>query len=56
MKDDPELLFYLGEAQYQLKQLNECKGTLERALTLNLAPTLADEAKRVLENCSEAPQ
>src|SRR5262249_1811862 len=34
-KDDPELLYYLGEVHHQLKQWDECKGVLERALTLN---------------------
>jgi hypothetical protein len=34
-------------AQYQLK-FPESKGTLQRALDLNLPPGLADEARRVL--------
>jgi tetratricopeptide (TPR) repeat protein len=53
-KDDPEVLYYLGETHRQLKQWNECKGALERSLTLNLSPTLADKAKRALADCSEA--
>jgi tetratricopeptide (TPR) repeat protein len=53
LKDDPELLYYLGGAYRQLKQWNECKGTLQRALTLNLSPGLADEARRALADCSE---
>jgi tetratricopeptide (TPR) repeat protein len=52
-KDDPELLYYLGEVHHQLKQWGECKGVLERALTLNLSPGLADDAKRALADCSE---
>jgi len=52
-KDDPELLYYLGEAYRQLKQYAECKGVLERALTLNLSPGLADDARRALGECSE---
>ena len=52
-KDDPELLYYLGEAYRQLKQYAECKGVLERALTLNLSPGLADDARRALADCSE---
>jgi uncharacterized protein HemY len=52
-KDDPELLYYLGEVHHQLKQWDECKGMLERALTLNLSPGLADDAKRALADCSE---
>ena len=49
----PELLYYLGEAYRQLKQYAECKGVLERALTLNLSPGLADDARRALAECSE---
>ena len=54
-KDDPELLYYLGEVHRQLKQWDECKGVLQRALTLNLSPGLADDARRALADCSEAP-
>jgi tetratricopeptide (TPR) repeat protein len=52
-KDDPELLYYLGEVHHQLKQWDECKTALTRALTLNLSPGLADDAKRALADCSE---
>jgi uncharacterized protein HemY len=52
-KDDPELLYYLGEVHHQLKQWDECKGVLERALTLNLSSGLADDARRALADCSE---
>jgi tetratricopeptide (TPR) repeat protein len=52
-KDDPELLYYLGEVHHQLKQWDECKGALQRALTLNLSPGLADDARRALADCSE---
>jgi len=51
-KDDPELLYYLGQAYHQLKQLNECRDTLQRALNLKLSPKLADDAKRALADCS----
>jgi uncharacterized protein HemY len=51
-KDDPEVLYYLGEVYRQLKQNTECKSTLERALTLNLSPGLADDAKGALAECS----
>jgi tetratricopeptide (TPR) repeat protein len=54
-KDDPELLYYLGEVYHQLKQWDECKGLLQRALTLNLSPGLSDDAKRALADCSEPP-
>jgi tetratricopeptide (TPR) repeat protein len=51
-KNDPELLYYLGQSYHQLKQMNECKDTLQRALTLSLSPQLTDEAKRALADCS----
>src|SRR5215472_6413265 len=44
-KDDPELLYYLGEVHRQLKEYTECKAELQRALTLNLSPGLADDAR-----------
>jgi tetratricopeptide (TPR) repeat protein len=53
-KDDPELLYYLGEVHRQLKQYTECKSELERALTLNLSPGLANDAKGALAECSES--
>jgi tetratricopeptide (TPR) repeat protein len=52
-KDDAELLFYLGQSYHQLKQSNECKDTLQRALNLSLSPQLANEAKHALEDCSQ---
>jgi tetratricopeptide (TPR) repeat protein len=52
-KNDPELLYYLGEAHRQLKQWDECKQDLESALRLNLSPVLADDARRALTDCSE---
>ena len=52
--DDPEVLYYLGEAQRQVKQWDECKASLERALGLNLASALADKAKAALAECSES--
>jgi tetratricopeptide (TPR) repeat protein len=53
-KDDAELLYYLGEVHRQLKEWDECKGVLQRALTLNLSPGLSDDAKRALADCSES--
>ncbi len=47
-KNDAELLYYLGMAQYQTKSPAESKQSLKRALELNLAPQLATEAKRIL--------
>jgi tetratricopeptide (TPR) repeat protein len=53
-KDDPEVLYYLGEVHRQLKEYPECKGELERALALNLSPGLANDAKSALGECAEA--
>ena len=43
-----ETYFYLGMAKYHLKVPSETKAALQRSLTMNLAPALAGEAKRVL--------
>jgi len=53
-KDDAELLYYLGATHHELKQWNECKVVLERAVSLNLSPGLGDKAKLFLADCSEA--
>jgi len=45
---DAPVLFYLGMAQYRLKQRNESRQNLQRAVELNLPGELATEAKRVL--------
>ena len=45
---DAERAYYLGMAQYQLKQLPESKSALQRALSMNLRPDLADDARRVM--------
>jgi tetratricopeptide (TPR) repeat protein len=56
-KDDPDLLYYLGEVYHQLKQYTECKETLQRALGFNLSPQLANDARSALADCTEmAPQ
>lgn len=46
--DDPELVYYLGMAQYRLSMKIESKESLQRALSLNLDPHLAVEARRIL--------
>jgi tetratricopeptide (TPR) repeat protein len=51
-KDDAEILYYLGETYYQLKDWNGCKATLEQAATLRVPASLADEAKRTLAECT----
>src|SRR5262249_2487843 len=48
LKEDAELLYYLGKAQYQLKLKSESKASLQKALDFNLAPKHAEDAKRVL--------
>jgi tetratricopeptide (TPR) repeat protein len=52
-KDDADALYYLGEARHQLKQWNECKAALDRAVALKLPAKLADEAKRTLGDCTD---
>jgi Flp pilus assembly protein TadD len=46
--NDAELFYYLGMAHYRLKESKEGKAALQRALSLNLKPQLADETRRVL--------
>jgi len=47
-KDDAELLYYLGMAEYQLKAKPESKAALQKALTHELPTKLAEDARRVL--------
>jgi tetratricopeptide (TPR) repeat protein len=42
------LLYYLGKADYQLKQKQESKDALQRALSLNLQSDLAADARKLL--------
>jgi tetratricopeptide (TPR) repeat protein len=46
--EDGQAFYYLGMARFQLKQRQECKTALERALALNIQPKLADDAKKIL--------
>jgi tetratricopeptide (TPR) repeat protein len=46
--NDGELFYYLGMDYYQLKQRNESKKSLQRAIALNVPSPMAGEAKRVL--------
>jgi tetratricopeptide (TPR) repeat protein len=48
MNGDAELMYYLGMAQYHLKNRTESKTALQKALDLNLSGAPAVEAKRVL--------
>ncbi len=45
---DPEILYYLGMAQYHLKKPADCKKNLQQALNLNLPAQFAQQAKQVL--------
>lgn len=45
---DADIAFYLGMAQYQLKQKADSKKSLQRALELKLAANRTTEAQRVL--------
>jgi tetratricopeptide (TPR) repeat protein len=51
-KDDADILFYLGETYYQLKDWNRCKATLEQTVSLKLPAALANEAMRTLAECT----
>ncbi len=45
---DPEVFYYLGMAEYQLKKTAGCKKNLQQAITLNLSGVFLQEAKKVL--------
>jgi len=45
---DAELMYYMGMAQYHLKNRVQSKTSLQRALDLNLSGTEAVEARRIL--------
>jgi tetratricopeptide (TPR) repeat protein len=45
---DPEVFYYLGTAQFHLKNRPESKANLQTALTLNLSGKLADSARQML--------
>jgi tetratricopeptide (TPR) repeat protein len=45
---DAELMYYLGMAQYQLKNSSQSKTALKQALDLNLSGPQAVDAKRIL--------
>ena len=45
---DAEIFYYLGMVRHQLKEKNEAKKDLQRALELNLASDLAAHARKVL--------
>lgn len=45
---DPELLYYLGLAQFNLKQRDQSRQSLRSAVALNLPDAMATDAKRML--------
>jgi Flp pilus assembly protein TadD len=48
MHQDPEVLYFLGMAQYHLNHREECKSALQKALNLHLAGRQAASAEQVL--------
>jgi tetratricopeptide (TPR) repeat protein len=52
--DDADLLYHLGSAHQQLKQWKPCMPALERALNGQLSPAIAEKAKQILADCTEA--
>lgn len=48
LNNDGQLLYYLGKADYQLKQKQESKDAFQRALSLNLESDLAADARKML--------
>lgn len=48
LNSDPEVFYYLGTAQFQLKNRAESKTSLQQALALKLSGPLADSAKKML--------
>jgi len=46
--NDPEIYYYLGAAQYQLKNRAASKASLQQAMALKLAGPLADSARQML--------
>ncbi len=45
---DADVFYYLGLAHYRLKEKRECQQALQKALAMNLQPTSATEARRIL--------
>lgn len=45
---DPEVLYYLGAAQFHLKNHTDSKANLQQALALRLSPQLVESAKQML--------
>ena len=50
MPSDAEVFYYLGSAQYHLKNRIDSKASLQKALALNLAAPLAASAKQMLSD------
>jgi uncharacterized protein HemY len=46
--EDAELFYYLGDSQYRLHDRAESKASLQRALSMNLSPKLATDARQIL--------
>jgi tetratricopeptide (TPR) repeat protein len=52
-ENDWELLYYLGQTHFKLKQWKECQTLLGRAVAVNNTAPLANDARRTLAECSE---
>jgi Flp pilus assembly protein TadD len=55
-RNDAEIHLYLGKSYQQLKRWDECKSSLERALSLNLPAAARTDAQTQLATCTEATQ
>ncbi len=47
--DDPELFYFLGLAQFHLKEAEESRRALQKALSLDAGATFAADARKVLQ-------
>lgn len=53
LKDDAEIWYYLGQAQFGLKKPMESKAALQRAMELGLKGDAAKEAQRIMEELNK---
>jgi len=49
LPNDAETVYYMGMSHYNLREMDESKAELQRALDLKLSDPLSDDAKRVLD-------
>lgn len=53
---DATAFYFLGKSYHELKERGQCKSALERAIGLNLEPSLIADAKSALSDCTDQPQ